>query len=183
MQGNNDDDDLMEATAKGNEQAFNRLVQRHTPKLYAVVRRYTGSAEDTDEIVQEAFWKAWQISPTWEQGRAQFSTWLYRVAINRAVDYRRKENRRLEIKMAILPDRAGPDVGSEKSLQDKQTLAIIRAAIDELPDKQRLALLLSTHKSKTNAEIANIMSCSEGAVEQLLVRARRRLREVHRSIS
>lgn len=177
-----DDDTLLLATGKGEQRAFNRLVQRHSPKLHAIVRRYLRSADDADEIVQEVFWQVWKASSKWEPGTAKFSTWLYRVAANRSIDRLRKDKRRVETTVDELPDAASIHANSEVALGDAQSLSYMQRAINRLPDKQRLAILLSTHDEQSNADIAQILDTSEGAVEQLLVRARRSLRETYREL-
>ena len=176
------DDALIMAAGNGDQQAFNRLVQRHSPKLYAIVFRYVRSREDADEIVQEAFWKTWKMAPKWQPGRAKFSTWLYQVAVNSSIDVLRKGKRRPEITLDNFSDMEGPDRSADAVIEGSQSLALMQQAIDRLPDKQRLAILLSTHEEKSNIEIASIMGKSEGAVEQLLVRARRSLRQTYREI-
>ncbi len=182
MQSDEDDEMLVAAAGRGDEQAFNRLVQRHAPRLHAVVRRHIGSSDDADEIVQDAFWKAWKASSRWQPGGARFSTWLYRVAVNRSIDHLRATRRRREVTVDEVPDALDASAGADAAADQRQILGLMRQAIDQLPDRQRLAVLLSTGEEKSNAEIALIMESSEGAVEQLLVRARRSLRKTYRDL-
>ncbi len=178
-----DDDQLLAETGKGNQRAFNLLVQRHSPKLHAIVKRYVRSTEDADEVVQEAFWQVWKTAEQWKPGEARFSTWLYRVAVNRSIDRLRKDKRRSETAVGELPDMESSAARADVVVEDRQSLTIMQQAIDRLPDKQRLAVMLSTHEEQSNAAIAVIMGGSEGAVEQLLVRARRSLRDIYRELS
>lgn len=178
-----DDDQLLAETGKGNQRAFNLLVQRHSPKLHAIVKRYVHSTEDADEVVQEAFWQVWKTAEQWKPGEARFSTWLYRVAVNRSIDRLRKDKRRFETTVAELPDMEESAARADVVVESRQSLTIMQQAIDRLPDKQRLAVMLSTHEEQSNAAIAVIMGGSEGAVEQLLVRARRSLRDIYRELS
>lgn len=182
MPSNEDDEMLVAAAGRGDERAFNRLVQRHAPRLHAVVRRHVGSSDDADEIVQDAFWRAWRASPRWQPGGARFSTWLYRVAVNRAIDHLRAARRRQEVTVDEMPEAPAASAGGDTAADNRQILGLMRQAIDQLPERQRLAVLLSTGEEKSNAEIALIMESSEGAVEQLLVRARRRLRKTYRDL-
>lgn len=177
-----DDDTLLAAMGKGDQQAFNQLVQRHSPRLHAVIRRYTRSADDADEIVQDVFWQVWKSSSNWQPNKAKFSTWLYKVAVNRSIDELRKRKRRLDQTVDELPDIETDEATGEQRLDDSQMLDLMQKAIDQLPSKQRLAILLSTNEEKSNGEIADIMDTTEGAVEQLLVRARRTLREKYREL-
>ena len=88
----------------------------------------------------------------------------------------------METTVDELPDAASIHANSEVALGDAQSLSYMQRAINRLPDKQRLAILLSTHDEQSNADIAQILDTSEGAVEQLLVRARRSLRETYREL-
>ncbi|MEM9355297.1 MAG: sigma-70 family RNA polymerase sigma factor [Pseudomonadota bacterium] len=173
------DDRLMAAAGRGDEQAFNRLLQRHSSRVHAVVMRYVQRTDYADEIVQDAFWKAWQASAGWKPGRAKFSTWLYRVAVNRAIDYLRNNRRYEDVDVDDVSDTA---VQADE-FDNHQILSEVLSAIEQLPDRQRLALVLSVQEAKTNAEIAHIMDCSHGSVEQLLVRARRSLRKKLRDLT
>ncbi|MEO1161831.1 MAG: sigma-70 family RNA polymerase sigma factor, partial [Pseudomonadota bacterium] len=146
-------------------------------------KRYVRSTEDADEIVQEAFWQVWKTAEQWKPGQALFSTWLYRVAVNRSIDRLRRNKRRFETAVGELPDMEAPAARADVAVEDKQSLTIMQQAIDRLPDKQRLAVMLSTHEEQSNAAIAVIMGGSEGSVEQLLVRARRSLRDIYRELS
>ncbi|MGI9503856.1 MAG: RNA polymerase sigma factor [Geminicoccaceae bacterium] len=177
-----DDDSLLAAAGEGDQTAFNQLVQRHAPRLHAVARRYGCSDADADEIVQDAFWRAWKSAGNWRPSAAKVSTWLYRVAVNRIIDHRRTLGRRSEDALDDGPDIADNTANAEKALDDRQCLAAMRAAIAELPDRQRMAIILSTQQGKSNGEIAEILGSSEGAVEQLMVRARRMLREKYRRL-
>ena len=89
-----DDDTLLVSAGKGDQTAFNRLVQRHSPRLHAVARRYGCSEADADEIVQDTFWRVWQSARKWQPGAAKVSTWLYQLVANRSIDYHRAAGRR-----------------------------------------------------------------------------------------
>ena len=179
-----DDDALLAASGEGDQIAFNRLVQRHAPQLYAVARRYGCSDADADEIVQDTFWNAWRTAHRWKPGGARVATWLYRVAVNRILDHRRAKGRRREDVLAEGLEIADPLLSPpEQKVGDRQRLRAMQAEIATLPDRQRMAILLSVQQDKSNAEIARILGCSEGAVEQLMVRARRTLRATYRRLT
>jgi RNA polymerase sigma-70 factor (ECF subfamily) len=173
------DDDLLAAVAGGDERAFSRLVARHGPRIHALARRHFGSGADADDVAQEVFWRVWRHAGKWQPGTAQFSTWLYRVAVNLCLDRRRRGS---PASVDDMPDIADPGADAEQSLGARQALAMTYALIAELPDRQRMALLLSVHDELSNAQIAAAMDLSEGAVEQLLVRARRSLRDASRGM-
>lgn len=178
------DDALMAAVGSGDERAFNRLVHRHAPRTYAVARRYLGNPADADEATQEVFWRVWQSARRWRPESARLGTWIYRITVNVCIDRKRSGRRRAEtFAETEMPDAADESAGPEERLAARQRLGAILAGISSLPDDQRMALVLSVQQNLSNREIAAAMATSEGAVEQLLVRARRALRAVHRSLT
>ena len=177
-----EDDTLLVSAGRGDQVAFNRLVQRHAPRLHAVARRYGCSEADADEIVQDTFWRVWKAAKKWQPGGAKVSTWLYRLAANRTIDYRRVEGRRRTDSLSEDQDFEDETANAERSLGDRERLSAMLAAIAKLPDRQRMAIILSAQQDKSNAEIAEILESSEGAVEQLMVRARKTLRDQYRRL-
>lgn len=175
-----EDDELMLATANGDAVAFNRIVQRHAPGLHALVTHRLGNTSDADDIVQEAMWRAWRNADKWQPGRARLGTWLFRVAVNLMIDRYRKNKNRAEQGLDQMPDTASDTVSAERALSDRQQLNRLETALAELPERQQTAIHLSARQEMSNAEIAEILETTEGAVEQLLVRARRRLRDEFR---
>lgn len=169
------DDDLLLAIAQGDQPAFRRLMERHARPMLALAQRLTGSADDADEVVQEAFLKVWRLAGRWEvNGAATFSTWFYRVVMNAALDRRRRTP------MAPLEDAGEPadpaPIGSETA-QTKERRAAIVAAIDQLPKRQRDAVWLYYFGEVTGPEAARILGMSLSALEALLVRGRRSVKK------
>jgi len=140
-----------------------------------VARRYGCNEADADEIVQDTFWRAWKAAKKWQPGGAKVSTWLYRLAANRTIDYRRVEGRRRADPLGEDQDFEDETANAERSLGDRQRLSSMQAAIAELPDRQRMAIILSAQQDE-------ILGSSEGAVEQLMVRARKTLRDRYRRL-
>lgn len=177
------DDDLLLAIAKGDQLAFRRLMERHARPMLALAQRLTGSADDADEVVQEAFLKVWRLAGRWKvDGAAAFSTWFYRVVMNASLDRRRK------MPMAPLEEAGTPidpaPIGHETA-QSKQRHAAIIAAIDQLPKRQRDAVWLYYFGEVTGPEAAQILGMSLSALEALLVRGRRSVKKalIKRGIS
>lgn len=177
-----DDDRLMAAAGKGDERAFNRIVQRHGPPLHKFVARVLRSDADAEEIASETLWRAWKQAPKWRSGGAKLSTWLFTVANNLAVDKRRRSKKTAlggDDRLDALTDlQANP----EQALTAQNHLEAVMRFVDELPDNQKKALLLSVQEDMSVAEIASVLGHSVGAIEQLLVRARRQLREKNRRL-
>lgn len=133
---------------------------------------------DADDMAQEAFSRAWDAAPNWPADGAPFAAWLYRVASNLAIDLLRREKRRPVTSLeaaSMIADMA--PVPSAAVLQVELASAV-RAALLELPERQRLAVELVHLESRSGAETAALLGTSIGALEGLLSRARRELRIV-----
>ncbi|GAB4352820.1 MAG: hypothetical protein Kow0026_10610 [Oricola sp.] len=177
MQREETDDELLRAVAQGNERAYSKLVSRHLDRVRRVARGYTGSASDADDIAQEVFLSVWRSAGAWQKGEARFSTWLYRVTVNRCIDHKRRARFRNWIGLERIEAVFASDDDPERELAGRAELASAARAVAALPDRQRMAILLSVSAGLANPQIAETMSVSVGAVEQLLVRARRTLRD------
>lgn len=166
------DETLVAAVARGEERALELLIQRHGGWAARFAERLTGNAAMADEVVQNGFLKIWQKAGTWE-GRSRFSTWFYRVLHNLAIDQlRAQRNDHDELDESLHDERAGPQRLAERDQRD----ARVRAALATLPERQRLALVLSHYEGCSQAEAAAILGIGEGALESLLSRARATLR-------
>jgi RNA polymerase sigma-70 factor, ECF subfamily len=132
-----------------------------------------GSVAEAEDVVQEAYVKAYRALSTGEfDGRANVSTWLYRVVTNQAIDAMRGRARRPQP-----TDTADESTSDLASAEQKLSLAELSDWMSDLPPDQRAALVLKAVEGLTSPEIAEVLQCSEGAVEQRLVRARTALRK------
>jgi RNA polymerase sigma-70 factor, ECF subfamily len=166
------DEDLMLRVAKGDERAFRQLSRRYAARSHALARRIAANDADAEEIVQEAMLRVWINAPRWRK-MAAFSTWLYRIVVNLCLNNRRRRPFAPLDEAGDPPDPA-PDASEllEKSDVDRE----VAAAIAELPERQRVAIVLTYHEGLSNAETAAILDTSVSGVEALLVRAKRALR-------
>jgi RNA polymerase sigma-70 factor (ECF subfamily) len=171
------DEALMAAIGQGDQRAFARLVERHSRRATALAVRITLNRSDAEEVVQEAFLRAWVKAPTWRPqegaGDALFATWLRRVLVNLCIDRRRRPPGE---DLDKIPEMADDAPAADERLQSMQTQRRVAAAVAELPERQRAALALCHFEGVTNIEAAAILGISVGAVESLLVRARRALK-------
>lgn len=169
------DDALLVGTAAGDRRAFQRLMERHSRPMLALAQRVIGNAHDADEVVQETFLKVWSMAAQWDpEGRAKFSTWLYRVVLNASLDRLRRAP------MASL-DEAGEIADPGPSSLD-QTLArqrhgIIAQAMAQLPPRQQAALSLHYFGEVSGPQAAVILDLSLSACEALLARGKKTLRK------
>jgi RNA polymerase sigma-70 factor (ECF subfamily) len=169
----NDDDGLLSQIAEGDRRAFQQLMDRHIDRAHGLAKRVLGNKSDAEDVVQDAFLKVWQKAGQWQPGRAQFSTWLYRVVVNRCLDLKRKPvNAALDNVAEQSDDR--PD--AYEDIETRQRNAKIQAAVADLPERQRTAIVLSYTSGLSNVQAAETMEISVKAFESLLVRAKRELR-------
>jgi RNA polymerase sigma-70 factor (ECF subfamily) len=172
------DDELMRRSGRGDRQAFTRLVGRYLDRGVALAARIVGERSEAEEIVQEALLRAWLKAPAWQPrdgagGGAQFSTWLFRVTVNLCLD--RKRRRRPE-PLTAAPEIADPAPAAPELIERAELGRRVAAAVAALPERQRAALALCHYDGLSNSEAAEVLGLSIGAVEALLVRARRGLR-------
>ncbi|MGF1502512.1 MAG: RNA polymerase sigma factor [Paracoccaceae bacterium] len=167
----------MAAVADGDRAALGRLMHRHARGIKAVAARTLGSAQDAEEVVQDTFLRAWRHADRYDPARGAVTTWLYRIGVRLAIDrQRRRALRRFVGLEEASIDPIDPAPAAERILAGKDRLAHVRQALLDLPERQRVALLLGAVGEMATAEIADVLGTSRGAAEQLLVRGRKRLR-------
>ncbi len=169
-----EDDALMRALASGDPAAGRTLVQNHLSHVLAVARRMLGDQAEAEDVAQDTFIRAWKAAERWEPGRAKVSTWLHRIAMNQCLDrLRKKKPEPLDPDF----DAASDDPDPEVQLQQQQLAMRVDGAIQALPDRQRAAIVLSHYQGLSNPEAAEILDVSVEAVESLLSRGRRALKQ------
>ena len=163
----------MLAIQKNNELAYADLVRRHVDKVYGYMLKLTASPEDAEDLVQETFLRVWNKSTTYKVGRVRFTTWLFTIAHNKFIDlYRKKKDRKEVYDEQVF-------VGNlEDLLQQEEKARALSESLSNLPENQRVAILLSHSQGFTNAEIATILGSSVRAVESILSRGRKTLRKL-----
>jgi RNA polymerase sigma-70 factor, ECF subfamily len=168
------DAELLQAIAGGDRAAFDRLSRRHLDRAYGVALRMTGSRADAQDVVQDVFLRLWQRPDAWRPGQAQFSTWLYRVVVNRCLDLKRRPK---STDLDSVEEPQDPDANAEDSLLDAERSRALDSAVNQLPERQKAAIVLTYTAGLRNAEAASAMDISVKAFEALLVRAKRELRD------
>jgi len=172
-----EDAELLDRLATGDETAFRLLVERHIDRAYAIALRIVGNAADAEDVVQDTMLKIWSHRGRWQHGRAKFSTWLYRVVSNRCIDLRRKPRNE---DVDAVPEVADPQPDASSVIERNEVRDLLGTAMQRLPEQQRLAVILSYHENMSNGEIAEVMDTTIAAVESLLKRGRQQLRELLR---
>jgi RNA polymerase sigma-70 factor (ECF subfamily) len=164
---------LLEAAAGGSHAAFAEIVSRHFQPVYRLVWRMTGGAADSEDLAQDAFVKLWKNPSQLREGAA-LRGWLMRVASNAVIDASRKPR---TAALDGMPEPPDPQARTDAQLDRSEAARLIDARISALPERQRLALSLVYFEGLSNIEAAAVMEASVEAVESLLSRARRSLKE------
>lgn len=179
------DEELMTRVAKGDEYAFQILVERHQTSVINLIYRFIGDSTKTQDLAQEVFLRVWQAARRYK-AKAKFTTWLYRIVANLCLN-ELKSSRRKRWLWFFHSDTDEQAVGEEDFSNGSPSpedllLSIerrreITKALQSLPENQRMALILKRYDDLSYEEIARILNCSVSAVESLLVRAKRNLQE------
>ena len=164
---------LMGRVAGGDPAAARTVVDRHLPGLVAFAWRMVGDGSAAEDVAQDAMLKLWRQAPRWKP-KAQIGTWLRRVAYNRCIDLHRRARPGDDIAGLALED---PAPGPARNLLSAEVSAIVRSAMADLPERQRAAIAMVHFDGMNNGETAAALEVSVEAVESLLARGRRGLRQ------
>ena len=172
--GGDSDEALLARVAKGDEAACRTLLGRHLGPIVAFAARLLGDPTEAEDVAQETFLALWRQAGRWRQAEARLTTWLHTVARNAALDRLR---RRRTVPLDEVPEPPDPAPGPAQAVQAGDVARVVEAAIGTLPERQRAALVLCHYQELSNIEAAAVMELGVEAVESLLSRARRGLRE------
>lgn len=174
MAGSESDESLMGLVAQGDQRAFRILMGRHMTLAIRVAQRVVGNAAEADDIGQDAFLRVWSRAASFDPHVARFTTWLYRVVVNLALDRVRKPSHApIDEATEIRSDDPEP----VKLMIEDEERGMIAAAMATLPERQRTAVVLFHVEGLSGRDAAQAMNVSEKAFESLLVRARSALRQ------
>ena len=174
---------LMRETAKGNEQAFRQLIERHQQAVVGTVARMLNDATEAEDIAQMVFVRIWQSAPKWTHD-AKFTTYLFTITRNLVFNESRRRSRKKEVSLesreesnpaaTTADDALTPNEGLEK----RELHRSIDRAIASLPEQQRMAVILRTFEGMDYEGIAASLETSVSSVKSLLFRARGTLRDM-----
>jgi RNA polymerase sigma-70 factor (ECF subfamily) len=175
-----DDSQLIPRAASGDRSAFEALVERHRGMVYRVAYQFAGNHHDADDIAQEVFVKVYRSLERFRHD-AQFTSWLYRIAMNACIDYRRRQQPAgvsgEEAELA-LANTAEETPGPEDRAYAGELGAALERAIGGLPAGQRIVFVMRHHEGLKLSEIAEALGLAEGTVKRQLHAAVHRLRRV-----
>lgn len=169
------DEVLLARYAQGDRMAARALVLRLSPRVLGYAARLLGDRAEAEDVAQEAMMRLWRIAPDWRSGEAQVTTWLYRVVTNLVTDRQRARRRRATNGLDEAPEVPDGSPGVVARLIEADRMAALDAALVQLPDRQRQAVVLRHLEGMTNPEIAAIMEIGVEAVESLTARGKRAL--------
>lgn len=171
---------LVTLAKAGDLRAFEELVRRYRRRIFALALHLTGSTSDADDIAQDVFMRAYRALHAFE-GRSEFFTWVYRMAVNRSLNVRRDRGRRPEdalddprVELAISVDAGGDP---RRAAELRQTYARLLRGLDALPSDMRTTVVLVALQGMAHGEAAIVQKVSEGTIAWRMHEARIRLRD------
>ena len=175
MKDTDPDVELLARIGNNEPAAVNEMVTRKLPRLLALASRILGDADEAKDVAQESFLRIWRQAANWRTGEARFDTWLHRVALNLCRDrLRRRKERPLHEDEALAMADSAPS--PDEYLEAADRSARMASALAALPERQREAIVLQYYQELSNIDAAALMEISVEALESLLSRARRQLR-------
>ena len=172
----------MRLVAGGDTSAFEQLIERHQALVAGTVARMLGSNADVEDIAQQVFIRVWKSAGHYV-ARAKFTTWLLKITRNLVFNEMRRAKRHPHVPVQIdpeteeLPLKDDVTATPDATLLQEELQRNIEKAITQLPDTQRMALILRRYEELSYEEIADVLELSVPAVKSLLFRARTELRE------
>lgn len=170
MDAPDDESRWIERSLQRDPEAFAELVRRYQRMIHSLAYRLTGSLADAEDLTQETFVRAYRNLSSFRR-TAKFSSWLYRIALNLALDWRSAQERRRRLEDAWSRDGGPPESGPGPS----DTSARVQQALMKLPEPQRAAIVLTVYDRLSHGEAAGLLGCTEATVSWRVFAARRRL--------
>lgn len=169
-----DEREAVEASQRGEREAFDSLVERYQRDIYRLCYRYVNDPQDANDMAQEVFLKAYRAIGRF-RGDSSFSTWLYRIAVNTCLNFRSSRKPEAEELSDTLQDRRA---GALVAMEEEERAQRVREAVSRLPEKQRATLILKVYHELTHEEVAGIVGASVGTVKANLFHALGNLRKM-----
>lgn len=174
---------LVERARRGEERAFRELMDLHRTAFYGLARRYAGSHEDADDVLQVAFVKVYRSLSGLSHAGA-FFPWARRIVVNTALDHIRSRQRTADVEVEIealdrpeVSDPGGPFESPDRGVERRELYARLEVAIEALPPRQREVVLLHDVRGLSTGEVAERLGCPQATVRSNLFYGREKLRE------
>jgi RNA polymerase sigma-70 factor (ECF subfamily) len=178
--------DLVKRAQRGDLEAYDELIQRYQQRIYATVYNMTSNHEDANDLAQDSFIKAYQALKSFKGG-SSFYTWLYRIAVNKTINFLKQRKNRVHMSLndldfntennpdlvALISEKTPRRAAALKELQEKLNEALLK-----LSEPHRLVVVLHDVQGQSHEEIAEIMDCNIGTVRSRLFYARQQLQSL-----
>jgi RNA polymerase sigma-70 factor (ECF subfamily) len=175
--------DLVNRAQRGDLEAYDELIKRYQERIYATVYHMTSNHEDANDLAQDAFIKAFQAIKSFKGG-SSFYTWLYRIAVNKTINFLKQRKNKLHMSLndldfntennpdlvALISDKTPRREAGLKELSEKLNEALLK-----LSEQHRLVMVLHDVQGQSHEEIAEIMNCNIGTVRSRLFYARQQM--------
>ena len=172
-----DDVDSIKRFKRGEPSAFEEIVRRHQDRIYNLCRYMLQDSRDAQDAAQDAFVKAYTSLKGFKPD-ASLYTWLYRIAVNTCLDYKRKSRPEQAEDESVIDDLASTEPSPEQRYQSKEIGQSIQLALQKLPESLRTAIVLKEIEELSYEEIAAVLDTSLGTVKSRISRAREDLRRL-----
>jgi RNA polymerase sigma factor (sigma-70 family) len=181
-----DEQELIIAVKKGDEVAFKQLIALYKNKVYNTVLHLLQNVEDAQDLAQEVFVEIFLSIQTFE-GKSSLYTWIYRVAVSKALDFIRKKKRkkRFGVFYSLFKEESSEPRFEQATfhhpavdLENQERTSILYKAIEQLPENQKVAFILHKIEDLSYEEVSKVMEVSLSSVESLLFRAKQNLKKL-----
>jgi RNA polymerase sigma-70 factor (ECF subfamily) len=170
--------EITDQLKKGNQSAMAELIDETGGQIINLCYNFVHNKQDAEDIAQEVFIEVWHSINKFN-GKSKLTTWIYRIASNRSIDFLRKNKKHLsDIDISKAEFRLSEDSNPQLSMEEREMGQILLKAIDQLPDNQKKALVLSKFEEKSYKEISEILKKSVSSVESLIFRANSNLKKI-----
>jgi RNA polymerase sigma-70 factor (ECF subfamily) len=169
------DRQIVDNMLAGEEQAFRQVLDHHLGPISNYVKRMISNSAEAEDIVQETFIRLWSLRSNYDPERARLTTWLHRIAHNLCIDSHRKNNRDSgdrELK-SVIDEKTTPEVNHINASMSE----LVKHALMKLPERQRSAIVMCHYQGLSNKDAAAILDVSVDALESLLRRGRKTLKD------
>jgi RNA polymerase sigma-70 factor (ECF subfamily) len=181
------DIDLIHQAKQGNENAFEQLVYRYDRTVLSIALKYTGNTDDAKDLYQEVFIRVYRGMDNF-QFRSEFSTWLYRIAVNVCLSYKSRskehlkvlineENDETDFENTVTEQLVYEGSSPEEEAAGNELAEIVDAALETLSPRQKITFVLKHYEGYKIREIAEMLNCKEGTVKKYLFDAIKNLRK------
>jgi RNA polymerase sigma-70 factor, ECF subfamily len=172
-----DDENLINRFKGGDLSGFEELVRKYQDRIYNLCRYMVQDTHDAEDTAQDVFLKAYRSLNTFKPDAALY-TWLYRIAVNTCLDYKKKSRSEQAEDESVIDDLASTEPSPERLYESKEISQAIQSALRKLPKDLRAAIVLKEIEDLSYQEIAEVLHTSIGTVKSRISRAREELRRL-----